>query len=140
MPADNAELVRRLVEASNDVDVERFVALCDPAVEIRPFIRQLEGGTLVGHDGVRRWFADRAQAFEQLRAEVTNISTHGDAVLIEVALHYTVRGAGVRGEQRMFGAAGFAHGKVTRWGFYPTRAEALTSIGLATRAEDASSA
>ena len=57
MSQENAEVVRRMLRAFNDGDVERIVAESDPAVEweeqsipgVEPLYR--------GHDGARRWGA-----------------------------------------------------------------------------------
>jgi hypothetical protein len=63
VPDSNIELHRRLNEAFNSRDVEAYVAFCDPEIELHSAVTVPGGGVYHGHDGVRKWHRDIADAF-----------------------------------------------------------------------------
>jgi hypothetical protein len=65
----NVELHRRTIEAFNARDIGKFIAFCDPTIELHSTFAEL-GNLYVGHDGVRRWYRELEDAFgDQLRVE-----------------------------------------------------------------------
>jgi hypothetical protein len=63
MSGDNVELHRRANAAFNARDIEAYVAYGDPQIELHSAVT-VPGGTIYyGHDGVRRWHRDIADAF-----------------------------------------------------------------------------
>ena len=70
MSEENVQLLRRWFEGFNARDVEAVIAVCDPSgVFISTFA---VGGAAVyhGHDGVRRYFGDLAEAWgDEIRLE-----------------------------------------------------------------------
>src|SRR5688572_24964116 len=71
MPDEVVEIVRRWFDAlaSGDPAPE----LCDPEVEIVNWAESPIPGPYNGHDGVRQWWNDVAEAFEGVRMQVTDI-------------------------------------------------------------------
>src|SRR5437763_7906823 len=71
MAEGNVELMRRMVEAYNARDVDAAIACCDPCGEFRPLLSAAVGGAVYhGHEGVRQWFRDLADAWgDEIRAE-----------------------------------------------------------------------
>jgi uncharacterized protein len=63
VPESNIELHRRANEAFNSRDVEAFVACCDPEIELHSAMTVPGGGVYHGHEGVRQWHRDIADAF-----------------------------------------------------------------------------
>jgi ketosteroid isomerase-like protein len=55
---ENVELHRRFVAAFNTRDVDTFIALCDPQIELHSTVTVPGGAVYHGHDGVRRWHRD----------------------------------------------------------------------------------
>jgi hypothetical protein len=54
---ENVELLYRAYDAFNGRDLDAFLALIDPEVELTTRIMELEGGSNYrGHDGVREWW------------------------------------------------------------------------------------
>ncbi len=60
MSQENVELHRLAVAAFNARDVDGFVALCDPGIELHSAVT---GAVYNGHEGVRGWHVDLAEAF-----------------------------------------------------------------------------
>ena len=49
-------VVERAYEALNARDLDGFLALSDPEIEITSLIAEAEGGSFYGHEGVRDWW------------------------------------------------------------------------------------
>ena len=77
MSEDNVELHRRSVEAFNSRDVEAYVALADPRIELHSVFAAVGGASYHGHEGVRSWFRDLEDAW-------------GDGVRYGVDAYYAV--------------------------------------------------
>lgn len=70
MSEQNVERDRRLVETFNTRDVEAFIALCDPDIEVHSVFAAVGGTTYHGHDGVRKWHRDLQETWgEEIRIE-----------------------------------------------------------------------
>jgi ketosteroid isomerase-like protein len=69
-PHRNVELHRRANQAFNARDVEGYIAYCDPKIELHSAVTVPGGAVYRGHDGVRRWHRELAEAFgEDIRVE-----------------------------------------------------------------------
>jgi ketosteroid isomerase-like protein len=79
---------RRLVEAYNARDTEKFIALCDPQVEIHSVFATPGGADYNGHDGVRRWLRALDETWgERLRVEPEAFYDVGEDALMFGILH-----------------------------------------------------
>jgi ketosteroid isomerase-like protein len=66
----NVELHRLANDAFNTRDVEAYVAHCDPEIELHSAVTVPGGAVYHGHDGVRKWHRDIADAFgAEIRVE-----------------------------------------------------------------------
>src|SRR5437763_12655254 len=122
MSQENVELVRRGFERFNDGDVDGFLQLCAPNVEVRD-ASELPGARVSrGHDAVRAWYAQLLDAFDDLRFEPEEFIDVGDRVL--VAHHATAHERRSRAEVEMplFSAYVLREGKVVSLITYSTRA------------------
>ncbi len=134
MSQENMEIVLRAFDANRsgppDATVEAAVALANPRIEFRSRLTSVEGSTYRGHDGVRRYFADMADAWQEWRNEVIEIrEVSPDAVLSELTFRGTGR-SGVDVELRSAIVWVFAEGKVLQMHAYPTPEGALEAAGL----------
>jgi hypothetical protein len=63
---ENVEIVRRAIDANRsgppEETVDVAVALSDPACVFASRLSSVDGATYRGHDGIRRYFADLADA------------------------------------------------------------------------------
>ena len=59
----NVVLQHRLIEAFNARDIEAYIGLCDPEVEVHSTFAAVGGTAYRGHEGVRRWWRDLEDAW-----------------------------------------------------------------------------
>jgi hypothetical protein len=132
LSAEVEETARRALLVLGDDDAERLIAMCHPDVELRPLIARVEGDVYRGHDGVRAWFSQLASSFDEREAPVRWIESIGDdSVVAEIALKLRGRVSGIEIDQTVYGAGHYRGGLLAWWGFFETRAEALTALDTA---------
>jgi ketosteroid isomerase-like protein len=69
---DTAAVVRRWFDALEQGDPAP--ELCDPEIEIRNWAEAPITGPYFGHEGVHRWWSDVADAFEDVRFELLELT------------------------------------------------------------------
>jgi ketosteroid isomerase-like protein len=85
----SADVVREAIAALNDRDVDRYLTLCAPEIELQSPAAALEG-THVGADGVRRFFAQVEESMQSFRVEIESLSEAGEGrVLLDGTLTVT---------------------------------------------------
>jgi ketosteroid isomerase-like protein len=136
MSQQNVEVVHRAIEANRSDDleaaVEALVALSDPSIEYTSVMAALESRTYRGHDGIRRYVRDLADAWEEWRPEAEEVFDVGpDTVIAVFGTHTIGKGSGVPVEARRAAVFLLSEGKITRGRTYPNREEALEAAGLA---------
>jgi len=122
---ERADLMRALIEAFNARDIEAFLDLVHPDAEWLPIKGKLEGTVYRGHEGVRRFLAELAEDFEDVRLESPAVSERGDMVV--VCGGYRARGvaSGVELAFPLTQVAQFRDGKIVRLEAYSDPSEAL---------------
>jgi hypothetical protein len=85
---ERVERVYGAADALNQRDLDSFLALCDPAMELISHLAKLDGGgAYSGHDGVRSWWR-RALAFSpEFRMEVEDVRGSGEVTVARVRAH-----------------------------------------------------
>jgi ketosteroid isomerase-like protein len=133
MGQENVDMVRRLLRAFNDGDVEAIVAECDPAVEWEeqsiPGLEPLYHG----HDGVRRWAAAIRGVREELgglEGRLEGVKEADDMVIASVRLEGVGRSSGVRVPMQVHVVGTLRDRKLVRRQVFLTPAEALEAVGL----------
>ena len=133
MSQENVEFVRRIWEASERRDTAAVFALYDPAivwdfshaapVELR--------GLYHGYDGLRQFFRQWLEPFENFHAEAETFIDAGDSVV--VGYRQSGRGKASGAEVEMPAAWSvyrIRDGLVTRIEVFQTKPEALEAAGL----------
>jgi ketosteroid isomerase-like protein len=70
MSERNVALLRRLLEAINARDINAVITLCDPNGVFISMFAAVGGAVYHGHDGMRRYFGDLAEAWgDEFRIE-----------------------------------------------------------------------
>ena len=82
MSAENLELVRRWFRGFERAELG--LDLCDPAIEIRNWAEFPITGPYVGHKGVRQWWDDVGDAFENLDWELLEVIDVDDERVVTV--------------------------------------------------------
>ena len=117
-----------MLEATNDNDLEGLVAHCTEDVECEPFLAQVEGEAFSGHDGMRRWWAERDAAWETIQIDPGEVRRIGGHLLMQGTFHTHARGSGVEISVQFAQAAQIRDGKFCWWGVWSTEAEALERL------------
>jgi ketosteroid isomerase-like protein len=130
MSQENEKNIERAYEAMSRLDAEALVALCDPDVEFRSRVAEADDVTYRGHDGVRDYMASFAEVFEWVQAEPLDVVEESDRAVVCNRFRARGRHSGVEVEERFFQALRFRDGKVLWWAFYPSKTEALETLGL----------
>ena len=132
MSQENAEL-RALAEAGyralNADDLDGFLAMVAEDVEFTSMVAEAEGTTFRGHDGVRAWWETVRGAFQDVRWEVLDVRGSPESAVTSFRMTGTLGGVPVA--QTMWQVATARDGKLRRWAFFRSEAEALAAVGLA---------
>jgi ketosteroid isomerase-like protein len=131
MSEENVELFLRANAAINRGDVEYAIRHSTEDVVIIAARSAVEGN-FVGHEGVRKFFADNAANFELFHVRIDDVrDLDGDRVLGIGTIHIRGRGGGVETDIPMAGIATYRDGKLSRWEDFRERRAALEAVGLA---------
>jgi ketosteroid isomerase-like protein len=131
MSQENVEAFSDGAAALNRGDVEHWVRGSTQDVVIIAARSAVEG-PFVGHDGVRKFFADNATNFEVFQVRLDDVRDLGeDRVLAIGAIHIRGRAAGVEMDVPMAGIATYREGELSRWEDFRDRHAALDAAGLA---------
>jgi ketosteroid isomerase-like protein len=126
----NEERVRSIFETHNRGPDELLASLeeiFDPEIVWTPaVIGGLEGGSYHGYDGIRRYYAERADVFGDGQVHVLGCETIGDDKAVAHVLSTGVgRASGASLEQELWMFARLRAGRVLRWHAFTSRAEAM---------------
>lgn len=130
MSQENVELFQRATAAINRGDVEYAVRHSTEDVVIIAARSAVEG-PFVGHEGVRKFFADNATNFAVFQVRYDDVRDLGeDRVLAMGTIHIRGRGAGVETDIPVAGIATYRDRKLSRWEDFRERHLALKAVGL----------
>ena len=113
----------------NDRDVDAYLALCAPDIELVTPVAPIEGAS-VGEEGIRQFFSGLDEAAAVFRFEVDALqAVREDRVVAFLRLVFESKG-GVALPQRLTNVYDLSGGKLARMRVYLDRAEALEAAGL----------
>jgi ketosteroid isomerase-like protein len=132
MSQENVDVVRRMLRAFNDGDVEAIVAECDPAVEweeqsipgVEPLYR--------GHEGVRRWWAATFLQGDlgSVEGRLEGLKEADDTVIASLRFEGEGTSSGARVQMHVHLVLTFRDGKLVRRQVFQSLAEAFEVVGL----------
>jgi ketosteroid isomerase-like protein len=130
MSAENVEVIRQVLAASNAGDFETLAALHHPdwVGYIAP--EYPLAGTWRGEAGLIGFVQEWLEAWEEFRVEPQEFIDGGDAVIVELRYWGRGRGTGMEVRDRWFYAYELRDGKVIRWQPLADREEALAVAGI----------
>ena len=103
MSQENVEQQYRAADAFSRRDLDAFLAICDPDIELVSRHLQLEGsGHLRGHAAVRRWWGTLVSVYPEFTSEIEEVRDLGDVTVARQ--HFRGQGiaSGVQMEQRQW--------------------------------------
>jgi uncharacterized protein len=130
MSEANAEIVRKSFDAIGRGDLESLLQLYDPEIEFQPLTgTQVETGGYRGHQGVRRYFDEAAEVWDEVRPVAGEVTTIGDEVI--VFGHCAIRGKAseLETESACAWVVTVRDGRITRHRVFRTNDEALEAAG-----------
>jgi ketosteroid isomerase-like protein len=131
MSQQNVEIVQLAFEAIRQRDIEGLLALYDPDIEFMPLTGTLvESGGYEGHAGVRDYFDEVAQVWEEMRPYAHTTQPVGDHVVVTGGCAVRGIGSGVESDDRMAWVITLRDGKILRHRGFGTAEEALGAVGL----------
>jgi ketosteroid isomerase-like protein len=129
MPDEVVDVVRRWLAALERGDPAP--EMCDPQVEISNWAESPIPGPYFGHDGVRQWWDDVADAFEGVRFKTQEIEgIDGQRALTALRLIGTFRLTGIELDVPWGAIISVREGKILRAVGYSSREEAGQAVGL----------
>ena len=124
MSGEGAALAKRILDAISEGDVDAFVELLDPEVEIHT-----QRGVRRGREEVARWARTRFEHLER-RYEVDEVHTSAARVVVLARVLYVWRESRKVGDESLVGIVlDLRDGKLLRWRLYDDPMEALEELG-----------
>ena len=131
MSEENVELVRDSLDAYARGDLEKVVSHVSPEGELHSaIISGAEGNVYRGHEGVRRWYAETFETFEEVRIEVSEIRDLGARVLVLGQLKAVGRESGVKVDSPTGWIYTISRGMLVKIEGFLSHADALEAAGL----------
>lgn len=115
-------------EAISRMDAAALVALCDPQVTFESRITAVEAASYEGHEGIRQYIANLADAFEFIHVDMSGLVGDDGWAVATNQFRARGRGSGVEVQQEFFVAARGHHGRLLWWGLFNSRSEALEAV------------
>jgi ketosteroid isomerase-like protein len=132
MSDQNVAVARKTFQAICSRDIDGLLELYDPDIEFLPLTgTRIESGGYAGHAGVRDYFTEVDEVWEEMQPYADDLRTVGDDVVILGGCAVRGRGSGARSDNPMAWVLTLRDGKVIRHRGFATREEALDAVGLA---------
>jgi ketosteroid isomerase-like protein len=128
MSQSNVALARSAFRAFEQRDMKAIEALCTPDVELDWSRRLLDPTTTRGYDGVREFFAEVNDIFDEIVFEEEEILEFGDEVLVVSTGRFRGRTSGVDVTAQGAIVWTIRDGKLARFRFYQTKEDALADL------------
>jgi ketosteroid isomerase-like protein len=131
MSEENVEVVRQALSAVDRRDVEAYLELASPAIELINPASPLEGPA-IGHAGIRGFFRELSRYSKESEFRLEHIRAIGDKrVLAFFVIAAVCRTSEVQTSMKVAGVYDLEDGKIRRAEIFADRAEALSAVGLA---------
>ena len=135
MSQENVDLVRSVIDASERGEMEEVFAAYDPEIEWR--FSELWGvitdfePVYRGHEGIRRFWRNFAQAWETPSFEYEEFIDAGDTVVSVLSQRVRGRASGIEQELSSYAQNWtIKDGMIVRVEFFPERGQALEAARL----------
>ena len=130
MSQENVELVKRAVACVNQRDIDGYLACCTEDVQLITPVAEV-AGAYDGPEGIRRFFADIADANPDFRIVIESLEAVGpDCVMGFMSVIGTGRASGLPIENPTGNVYDFADDRIRRIQIFFDRSQALKAAGL----------
>jgi ketosteroid isomerase-like protein len=134
MSEENVDAFRRGIEAYNWRDIDAFLEVFDPMVEIHPLTLAMFGQETTiyrGHEGIRQFVRDVDEVLPQIQVELLEIRDLGERIVASGRIQARGRASGAEVESPISWVVEFRDDRVVRMRDYLDPKEALEAAGLA---------
>jgi ketosteroid isomerase-like protein len=129
MTSANVEIIRRGLDAYNRGDVEVVLETADPDIEFVPLRSLVVGGSYRGHEGIRQFFEDLDEEWEDRLIHNEEFRENDDSVLLLGEFEARGRASGMQMRSPVAWLFRLRAGKVVRMQAYSDQEEALRALG-----------
>jgi ketosteroid isomerase-like protein len=129
MGGSDREIVRIAFEAFSRGDIDAVLELCDPDVVVRDPERT--GTTFRGPDGLRNFFEEWLENWEEYRCEPVELTESGGEILVHAIQTGKGKLSGIELQQDLFMVLRLRDEKFVEYRLYTKRKGALASMGTA---------
>jgi ketosteroid isomerase-like protein len=130
MSQENVEVVRRLLDAFNARDLDRFARLTTEDFEWSPSMVAIDGEVLLGREGIETYFGRMIDAWDEFRVADGEFRDLGDRVLWRGRLDGRGRISGALVSAPLDILYGLRDGQVSSMRSFLDHTEALKAVGL----------
>ena len=128
---ENVEQQYRAADAFSRRDLDAFLAICDPDIELISRHLALDGsGHLRGHAAVRVWWDSLVGVYPDFTSEIEEVRDCGDMTVGRQQFRARSSGSGTQMEQTAWHVAKWRDNLAVWWRSFSTEAEALEAVGL----------
>jgi len=128
---ENVDVVQLAFGAIGRRDIGGLLSLYDPRIEFLPLTgTRVESGGYAGHAGVRDYFEESAEVWEEMRPYAQALWTVGEHVVVIGGCAVRGRGSGAECDDPMAWVITLRNGKIIRHRGHRTGEEALESVGV----------
>jgi ketosteroid isomerase-like protein len=129
MSQENLEVVRRAVAALNARDLDGYLALCTPDVEL--LIPEVIAGVYEGPQGIRRFLTDVEDTAPDFHIDIQDLKAVGDdQVLAPIQTGSHGRASGIPMATTHTNVYDLVDGKIGRIRIFLDHHQALKAVGL----------
>jgi ketosteroid isomerase-like protein len=115
---EHREALERFYDAFNARDLGRILTEMDPEIEFESRFARAGGSTYRGHDGVRSWFADLADAREYIEVHLgETFESDVDRTIAQITLRGKGRASGIELNERATHEIWWREGKLAHLGY-----------------------
>ena len=130
MSEENVEIVRNAIEAFGHEGVDGSLRYYDPEIEWTTTEALIGGGTFRGHEGLRRYFGNFDDEFDDLRIEPDWLIDAGEQVISSVRISGRGKASGTPVELTLISVGSLRSGLIYRVRNYPDMAAAFEAAGI----------
>jgi ketosteroid isomerase-like protein len=131
MSRENVELVHRSVDLWNSGDVDALVATFSDDAELQPAPGFIEGGKLVGHDGIRHFFERLHEAWKPGdTVTLGEFREAGDKLMFSFRWRAIGDVSGIETSAEWIAVDTFRDGVIVRMQIFSDPDDALDAVGL----------
>ncbi len=133
MSQENVDQAHRAADAYGRRDIDAILEELDPEVEWHSALSTVLSGEATvykGHDGVREWFRELDDAFDEIHVEYSEIRELGDRVVAIGRIRTRGRESGAETKSPLAAVSDLRNGKAVRVRTYLDPKEALEAAGL----------